>query len=246
MSKIIIGLPTYDNRTDTRQGLFLYGARTDNLNVVVRARQISALCWNFNTLYAEALNDRDADYFLLIHADIVPYDPTFWIRKLISELNGANADILSAVVPVKNKTGITSTAAQSAEHPTPRRLTMREAYQLPVTFKARDIAELYGWSEHKDQQLLVNTGCMLLDLRRKRNVFEKMYFYTRDGIEKRDGKFVATFAPEDWNFARDAHANGLTLAATRAVKVMHSGHADYDNASAWGELEHDTLENIGT
>ena len=239
-------MPTYNNQSDTRQGLFLYAARRDGLNIKVRARQISALCWNFNTLFCEALNDKTVEYFLLMHADIVPYEPQGWISKLIAEANTAGAEILSAVVPVKNKTGITSTAAQSAEHPTPRRLTMREAYQLPVTFKARDLAELYGWQGHTDVQLLTNTGLLLLDLRRKRNVFEKMHFYTRDGIEKRDGKFVATFAPEDWNFARDAHANGLTLAATRAVKVMHSGHADYDNASAWGDLEHDTLENSGT
>ena len=246
MTKIIVGLPTYDNRTDTRQGLFLYGARADNLNIAVKARQISALCWNFNTLYAEALNDKDADYFLLIHADIVPIEPPFWIRKLISELNTTGADILSAVVPVKNKTGITSTALQSAEHPTPRRLTMREAMQLPPTFKARDVAELYGWQTHIDVQLLTNTGLLLLDLRRKRRIFEKLHFYTHDNIEKRGDKFVATFAPEDWNFARDAHANGLITAATRAVKVLHSGHADYDNASAWGDWEHDTLENSGT
>ena len=228
-----------------RQGLFLYAARRDGLNIKVRARQISALCWNFNTLFCEALNDKTVEYFLLMHADIVPYEPQGWISKLIAEANMAGAEILSAVVPVKNKTGITSTAAQSAEHPTPRRLTMHEAVQLPQTFKARDIARLYGWDAHTDVQLLTNTGLMLLDLRRKRSVFENLHFYTRDAIEKRDGQFVATFAPEDWNFARDAHSNGLTLAATRAVKVFHSGAADFENETAWGILEHDTLENSG-
>lgn len=244
--KLLIGLPTYDSRIDARLGLYLYGARRDNLITDVRTRQLSALCWCFNTLYVDALNDRTCDYFLLIHADIIPIAPMGWISKLIQEATNAHADLISVVSPIKNANGLTSTALQTREHATPRRISMTEAMQLPQTFRAADVAKLFGCENDAAQELLINTGCMLMDLRRNRDVWESMHFRTHDDIVKRDGKFVATFTPEDWDFSRQANAHGLTVAATRAVSLIHNGNADYRNDHAWGDMAHDALENIGT
>lgn len=237
--KILVGLPTYDCTNDARLGLFLYGARRDNLSIDVKTRQLSALCWCFNILWAEALNIKTYDYFLLIHADIVPTAPMGWISKMIAEAENAKAHILSVVSPLKNKDGLTSTALETAAHMTPRRVSMTELMELPQTFKAADVAKAFGWSDHAEQRLLINTGCMLVDLRHKRDVFETMYFKTIDRMERRDGKFVPTFVPEDWDFSRQAIDNGLTTAATRAVRLIHRGMADYANDTAWGEMKTD-------
>ncbi len=234
MPKILIGLPTYDNRTDARQALFLYGARLDSIQTLIQTKQLSALCWCFNWFWANALNDKTVDYFLLIHADIVPVAPQKWISKLIAEAENAHADLFSVLSPIKNQDGLTSTALASAEHPHERRLTMTEAMQLPETFDADDVANVYGWQSDTDTTMLVNTGLMLVDLRRNRAKWETMWFKTVDRVEKQNGKFVATFVPEDWDFSKQAHANGLRVAATRAVTLIHHGAIDYRNDAAWG------------
>lgn len=238
MPKVLVGLPTYDNKVDARLSLYLYAARRDNLIVDVKSRQLSLLAWCFNMLWCEALNNKTYDYFLLLHADTVPIAPQGWLSKLIAEAENAHADLFAVVSPLKNKTGLTSTAAQSLQH-APRRLTMREAVKLPQTFKAWDVAKVYGWETETQVQLLVNTGCLLMDLRRNRSKWETMFFKIRDKMEKVDGKFVSTCTPEDWDFSEQAHANGLTVAATRAISLLHNGSADYENQTAWGELERD-------
>lgn len=245
MPKILIGLPTYDSRSDTRQLLSLYGARRDNLSTVVRTRQLSALCWCFNHLWTDALNDKTFDYFLLLHADIIPQAPIGWIAKLIAEAETAHADLISVVSPIKNPNGLTSTALVTTQHPTPRRLTMHEIAQLPATFKAVNVAKLFDCAGDSEQELWINTGCMLMDLRRKRAVWESMHFRTHDDIVRRGNQLVATFIPEDWDFSRQAHINGLTVAATSAIKLVHNGAADYSNYGAWGNMLHDMQENTG-
>jgi len=239
MAKILVGIPTYDNRLDARQALFLYAARRENLTVDVKSRQLSLLAWGFNMLWADALNNKTYDYFLLLHADIVPHAPVGWLSKLIAEAENARADLLGAVIPIKNKTGLTSTALQAADHE-PRRVTMREALTLPQTFNAEDVARVFGWQERAGLQLLANTGCMLMDLRKKRAAWEQMYFRIQDAMTRVDGKFVPTCIPEDWDFSMQAARLGLRVAVTRAVSIIHSGHADYENQSAWGEIEHET------
>jgi hypothetical protein len=232
--KVLVALPTYDDTTNSRQALSLYAARCDTLSVQIKTLQLSALCWCFNQLWADCLNDRTIDYFLLIHADIVPLAPVRWISKLIAEAERVHADLLSAVSPLKAPDGLTSTALVSQEHPKERRLALAEVYRLPETFKAAEVARLFGWESHSQIRLLVNTGCLLLDVRKHRNLWEEMYFKTVDRIERRGGKFVATFEPEDWNFSKQAAERGLLAAATRAVKLVHHGAVDYTNDQGWG------------
>ena len=114
--------------------------------------------------------------------------------------------------------------------------------QLPETFTDRELIEAFGWQNETHVQIRVNTGCMLLDLRRKRELFEQMHFRTHDNIIKRDGKFVATFIPEDCDFSDQAYKLGLKVAASRVVQLLHHGATDYRNGGAWGTTEHDTEE----
>lgn len=239
MPKVLIGLPTYDDTTNARQALFLYLARSDRLDTVLHTKQLSALCWCFNTLWAEALNDKTFDYFLLLHADIIPVAPQRWITKLIGEAERAHADLLSVVAPLKAPHGFTSTALVSDAHPQYRRLTMTELAQLPETFRGADLARVYGWENEPNTRLWVNTGCMLADLRHHRDAWEEMYFKMIDKVERQNGKFVATFQPEDWDFSEQAHARGLAVAATKAITLLHHGATDYRNDTVWGTQAHD-------
>lgn len=239
MPKVLIGLPTYNNQIDARLSLFLFNARTDNIQTLVKTKQLSALCWSFNHFWADALNDKTFDYFLLIHADIVPIAPQRWITKLIGEAERTHADLISVVSPLKNTDGLTSTALISNTHAVERRLSMTEVHKLPETFGADEVAKLYGWQDDENKRLLINTGCMLADLRRNRAIWETMWFKTIDRVVKRDGKFVATFVPEDWDFSEQAHANGLQVRATRAIELIHHGASDYYNNKVFGTKESD-------
>ena len=211
----------------------------DNLQTTVKTRALSALCWCFNWLYADCLNDRTFDYFLMIHADITPMYPNRWMTKLINEANNAGADLFSVVSPIKNQDGLTSTGLISNEHPKERRLSMTEIMAMPETFNATNVARVFGWEQDTNIRLLVNTGCMLIDLRRNREIWESMHFKTHDNIVRVNGKFEATFVPEDWDFSEQAHANGLRVGATRAVHITHSGGFDYTNVGAWGQKASD-------
>ena len=74
----------------------------------------------------------------------------------------AGADVVSTVLPIKDRRGVTSTAIDDPEDEwTPlRRLTMREVHRLPETFSAQ------ADCGYPNNALLVNTGCFVLDLRK--------------------------------------------------------------------------------
>ena len=92
------------------------------------------------------------------------------------------------------------------------------------------------------EKLLVNTGLMLVDLRK--TWVENVWFAFEDKIipdPKAPGNFKAVGISEDWFFSRRARELGAKLFATREVAVRHVGSADYSNASAWGSLGEDDL-----
>ncbi len=182
---------------------------------------------NFNRLYSAALNARKTHgitHFLMIHSDIHPLE-SGWLDKMVAIAAAVEADVLSAVVPLKSPAGLTSTAI---ERPTsdggfspPRRLTMHEIMVLPETFT--------------EPLLLLNTGLMLVDLRKP--WAEDVCFEFESGIVKgADGEFKATSCPEDWNFSRKVRAKGGSMWATRAIPLIHRGKGEYRNDSAWGSV----------
>lgn len=220
---VLVGAPTYDG---TRHNSLPIARllRHPPKDVLVNLIEYSGsvLCYAFNSLWANALNLRTCEapvtHFLLMHADIVP-EQDRWLEIMLSEQARVGADVLSAVVAIKNDHGMTSTAWDTDTW-NPLRFTTTEISQM---------SEL-TWTQ---PDLLVNTGLMLVDFTKP--WVEEACFTMKDRIVKgEDGRFKAQFVPEDWNFSRDCHAKGVGVYATRAVTVMHVGRAGYSTKNVWG------------
>ena len=221
----------------------------------------SLLARNFNLLFCHALEWRDrgqADYFAMIHGDVVP--PVWWADVMIAEMERVGADVLSAVVPLKSEHGLTSTAidrvaltdlelagdlagdgggyeVEDCTHfwAVERRLTMTEVMGLPITFGAADVCPGHA--------LLVNTGLFVCNLHRNWYDNDDFCFTIRDRIvrERQDGRVVkrtVQCVPEDWHFSREVQRHGGKVMATRIVPLFHD-HERYNNHSAWGEWSWD-------
>lgn len=231
----VLAIPTYLGRLENSEVVFsLLNATKPGSENAWRPAQssTSANCTGFNKLYCEALDLRDkgeVTHFLMLHSDIVP--EIYFIDKLHEVMERTGADVVSAVSPIKDRFGLTSTALEQKvgdrddEWGGPRRLTMREIMRMPPTFTAPN--------------LLINTGLMLVDLRK--DWADKVFFHFDDRIGMYRGKRVPQMKPEDWNFSRDARKLGAKLFATREVKLTHRGQQDFPNSVAWGEMETDTL-----
>lgn len=233
--KIYFGLPSHNGQIHADLiGAFIKSS-LKGLAHKFNVQSYSALCYNFNKLFCNALNERTSGitHFLLLHADLVPQD-FGWLDKMADIMEREKADILSVIAPIKNNTGITSTALDEPvegnyDHTfRPRRLTLHELHKdYPKTFT--------------HPKLLVNTGCMLVDLRK--DWVEKIWFRFEDGILRNTkGQFIPTVAPEDWLFSRDAKALGAKIVATREIEVIHHGARGFPNSSGWGDWKKDRLE----
>lgn len=184
----------------------------------------SLLAYGFNLLWVRALEERQhgCTHFLMLHADVVPIERD-WLARLHQEMVTHNAQVLSAVVPLKDPCGLTSTACYT-DGGALRRLTMTEAMARPETFTAPD--------------LLVNTGLLLVDLRAP--WVEEICFTVTDRIAKHeDGSYTVHVLGEDYGFSLQARRLGIPLWATRAVPLSHAGLSWFPNSHAWGTVTHD-------
>lgn len=229
--KLFLGLPSYGGvryNTCALLGAMAANAKTHLLeNINSMEVSGSLLAAGFNQLLCEALDQQakgQADLMLLLHADIVPQDTTGWlatllgVRQQIKKQHGA-CDVLSAVVPIKDLRGLTSTGVEGETEWSPVRLTMTQVLAMDETFTLPN--------------LLVNTGMLLIDLRTK--WIREVAFTIKDAILiTPDGKRVAAVQPEDWDFSRQARGHGVTLWATRSVLLAHTGTFAYPNFVAWG------------
>lgn len=169
----------------------------------------------------------------MLHSDVCPGN--WWLDVLLEEMETHNADVVSAVIPIKDQRGLTSTGLDDPKDPfrPEYRLVMREVDALPETFSSADL----GMPE---RALLVNTGCWLcrFDL----SWATRHAFTINDTLRRGpDGKWAAEVEPEDWEFSRWAHREGLKVLATKKVEVLHRGVSLYQNRGTWGKLETDPL-----
>jgi hypothetical protein len=234
-TKTLVAMPTYLGRIEDASVLYslMHATKPNSVNDWRLATgSTSANCTGFNKLYAEALDLRDAGqitHFLMLHSDIVP--EIHFLDKLHEIMARLGCDVVSAVSPIKDRLGLTSTALEQRvgdrddDWGGPRRLTMREIMKMEPTFTAPN--------------LLVNDALMLVDLRK--DWADKVWFHFDDRIGLYRGKRVPQMKPEDWNFSRDAKKLGAVLYATREVKLTHRGQQDFPNSCAWGEMETDVL-----
>jgi hypothetical protein len=205
--RIFLGIPCYSAFTVQNTPAILNAVRCPNVDVAWTMRSSSLLTWNFNMLWCEALNRRSAGFthFLLLHADVEPLDEN-WLDLLVEEMRSTRTEVLSAVVSIKDANGQTSTARDTdAWHP--RRYTMQEVRQQPVTWTERD--------------LLVNTGCLLVDMRRP--WVERICFTINDRIARTPTGWEAVAEPEDWHFSRQCRRLNVPVWATRRIRIRHHG-----------------------
>ena len=215
--KVLAGLPSYDGQRWNGSAIStLHRAGVDTFE-----ESRSLLANVFNRCWVEALNRRKSAFpvthFLMLHADIIP-TATDWFEQLWQEFNANKCKVLSVAVPIKTEAGLTSTALESGNLWRPRRLTMTEILDRPVTWTASD--------------LLVNTGLMLVDFREP--WVEKICFTVNDEIHEENGTWVAEVEPEDWHFSRQCRDLGVSVWVTRRVAVAHVGNKAWGNDSKWG------------
>lgn len=187
----------------------------------------SLLNKTFNLAWCYALNGHEAgrvDGFAMQHADI--QTPAGWLDLLSDEMERCGADVISVVVPIKDKRGRTSTAIAGPDEWHRKVLTLREVHSLPETFTDADVQERFGG------RLLLNTGVWLCKLGPWAN---QVHFQCKDRIRRNDkGQWQAEVVPEDWDFSAQCHRLGVKLAATRKVNVIHHGGCGFDNSLVWG------------
>lgn len=238
LPRVFLGMPTYNHLAHLHAAVSFASASKGSC-LVFRAESKSSLLPDaFNSLWTDALNMRSKHgftYFAMLHTDIAPAPG--WIDVLLSELQRTGSDLVSAVVPIADGRGVTSTAIDDPNDPwTPlRRLTLKEVYDLP--FETFDAA-LAGYRGHK---ILVNTGCWICRIDRPWcEACDKVYFDIRTRIIRlADGRFERQVIPEDWFFSRAVQDLGGKVMATRKVKLKHHGQMAYPNDASWGTWQED-------
>lgn len=225
-SWLIFVTPTYDGAFKNLPTIldFHYGIqKLGEWNAKHLTESSSLLAHCFNKAWIEALAAKDAGkeplYFCMLHAD-VEAKCAEWFTKLYLEMGKYDADIISAIIPIKSHHGYTSTA-EDTDPWYPRKYTVSETLDKPVT-----------WTS---DGLLVNTGMMLVNMRG--DWVYDAWFNITDRIMKVDNQWTNVTEPEDWAFSRMARKAGAKIYATRAVPVNHiSGHFKYPSDEKWGSL----------
>lgn len=246
---VFFGMPSYDERMhgDITVSM-LQASKRPHPSWVFSRFNSSLLCYAFNRLWAEALA-ADCSWFLMVHADIAPVTP-WWMDALLAELERTGADVLSVVSPIKDSRGLTSTGVDWSDMENPwrtRRLTMKEIMDLPITFSKHDTP----WPE---RALLINTGMMLIDMRRDW-VRRFPGFSIKDELTEikcpkcfgsgctkcgdRGWLKQVNVDSEDWNFSRWLDKAGCRVYATRAIALKHFGPSTFLNDRVWGSWQVD-------
>lgn len=248
---VFLTSPTHDGRIDYRTAERMYNTASRSHKVGVCIRMSSALVWNMNELYAMALNYRKQypalKWFALCHSDIVPEQ--FWLDKLIAEAEKHNADMMAAISPLKDASGVVSMAIEvpGTERYPFMRFTLRQVLHesFPETFDINmavdaltnklpaDLA-LPTLAPHAQNAILLsNTGAMVLRIDKPWN--DELFFYNVDRIFiNPQGDFQAMFESEDWNFSRSVTQAGGKVMCTRNVQLQHVGLFQYDNSTVRG------------
>src|SRR4051812_1607979 len=107
MANVFLACPTYDGTLSTLTARNIWGTATQQHRISPLSEGLSLLPWNCNRHWCAALNHRRSDqlqWFAMLHADVAP-EP-WWLDKLIAEAEKQGADLLSAIVPIKDERGL--------------------------------------------------------------------------------------------------------------------------------------------
>lgn len=235
-AKVLVGMPGSSLCFGAAQGLLAASLGRHEVQIMN-----SGNSWdNFNTLWAAALNAFEQGmftHFAMIHTDVIPCPG--WIDVLMDELDDRRADLCSAIIPIKDSRGATTTGiGDPADSWSPfRRFTVRELMTMPETFSAGDVG-YEGWP------LLHTSGLWVADL--SREVFRQtdadgnliaIFEFQRRIARRDDGKWEVACESEDWYFSRRLWELGANTIATRKVSLRHAGGVEYANDEPWGSYE---------
>lgn len=243
---VMLGTLTHNGQLHGGMARTFYSHASLTHNVFMKAIPTSLLAAGYNQLWCEAINRQPEmkwRYLAILHADIVPED--FWLDKLIELADKYDADVMSAIVPIKDSQGVTSTAVSRAHHMHGNnfscytRLTQRQVNDplMPETFDWLMLREampnLQGSIKLPEEfNLLVNTGCVVI--RCDRQWSPNVHFTINDRLVMNNGGLSFEVEPEDWYFSRRVREEGGRVFATRAVKLKHVGTMEYISSGLWG------------
>lgn len=226
-ARVFLAVPAVRGVKEGLEGLLINSQQVGAFTI--KPLGTSILPYTFNCLWATALNGREEHGWthFAMHHDDVNVSTINWLDILVEEQQRTGADLLSVVVPIKDRRGLTSTGYLKPDGLI-RRLTLREVYKLPETFGIEDITDQPG------HQLVVNTGLWVCDFTKP--WVEEVWFNNLDSIKKHDdGKFYAHTLSEDWDFSMKTFKNhNLKIMATRKIALKHHGEMTFSNQSPWG------------
>lgn len=238
------------------------------LRITLERQHSSALCYVFNRCWAAMFCHKGwpFDYFVLQHQDIEPLGP--WLDIGIEELEKGGYDVMTALSPIKDDRGLTSTAygCMELDWHVVRRITLREKDELlPETFGIKEIGEVLGFDGIPGTPcLLNNTGIMIIKVHPKRLTFNPenrigpfcvglpedkrgMWPYCFPGWRMHDrmtwseGFCKAEFISEDWDNGRWFARHGLNVGCTSRINLGHYGRTKFDNRWDKGQLHDETF-----
>jgi len=224
---IYVGIPTYDEWIHINCMMGVLHA-SGKRHLKLQSIGSSALPFAFNQLWVGGITS-GADYFAMIHADVGP--ESLWADTLIEELEKHDADIMSAVIPIKDMSNVYSTAMCWLGEAAHYRLTIPHYMELPDTFDTADMREVTG----EDGFMCANTGLWVCRL--DRPWIKEVHFEFLTGIDWSGEKPRCTFIPEDWQLSQMLHRKGAKVMCTKKVRTTHSGSHTWQSCPAVVEAE---------
>ena len=235
--KVFLALPGYHNPAP--QSVLARFTAVDQVNPPSEEDRVDMVRWrvaagsllpkSFNTPLCEAMDLRDAGevtHFAMLHDDVWPDNG--WITTLWREMRAHDADLISAVVPIKDAPWWRSSTAiglKSDPWPIPRFIRAQDQATLPETFGPEHVCG-------DGEVLLVNTGCWLADITRP--WWDEFVdaggftFHTRTTRGKSNER-ITWIQPEDWIMSRFLQERGARVMATYAVPIRHFGQCWWSN-----------------
>jgi hypothetical protein len=225
---VVVTMPRYGPHVHPAAMRSLYQATKGDCRVVSHLDVSQSICYAFNIANANALDWRDQGlaapdgtkvhptHLAMIHADIEA--PPGWLDTLWHIMRERDLVAISSVSPIKDPVANprTSTAfATKGETWFPcRYVYVNDRHTMPETFEPADVCK-------PGEELLINTGLMLLDLRWPG--WDGFNWQLDSRIVKADGKRVVQMRSEDWMMSRHLAQHGAKYAATWAVPLRHFG-----------------------
>lgn len=215
---VFLAMPHYSSQIHvSAAAAFFVTASTEGRVLCKKTYGGSLLAKSFNTLWAAALNTKGSRYFVMQHSDVAP--EIGFVDKLCRLIAAHRADVISVVLPIKDRRGLTSTAIDGDDKFYPlKQLSIEEVKALPPVFDASDAG-------HPGKPLLVNTGCFIADLQKP--WAKDVVFSIDDCIKEVQGQFCVGVAPEDWQFSRFVASRRGKVMATTSIAAEHFGEHSY-------------------